>query len=207
VDGRAAEEGVDLVRLGARAEFGPYALEVGGEPGRVRGDRGRVEADEAGRLALLVDIGVGLTVGEREPGAARHLEIRVDLRAVNPQQQVRLVHAVALAAVRVGRGEVPVDGTDPGPGLLGGLGGAVGDGADEVGGAQQPAPGVLSEVGVLDDAADGARVQRLEVQGAHPRDPHHGVAVHLPGDRVRAEEPFIAITHGRHLPMTRLRRA
>ncbi len=115
----------------------------------------------------------------------------VDLRAVHPEQQLGVVDGEPLAGGGVGGGQAPVDPADAGPGAFGGFGGAVGEGADEVGGAQQPAPGVGAEVAVLHDPADGARVQGLEVERADPGDPHDRVAVALPGDGRGPVEPRV----------------
>lgn len=70
-DGRAAQEVVHGEGVGAGGEFGADPLEVRGEPGGVGGDPGRVESDEAGAHAVLVDVAVGLGGGEGDAGAAQ----------------------------------------------------------------------------------------------------------------------------------------
>src|ERR1044072_7195139 len=57
------------------------------------------------------------------------------------------------------------------------------------------ARGVLGEGGFVEDAAPGERVQGLEVERADPGDPHHRVAVHLPGDRSRTVQPRAGVRY------------
>ncbi|PVE13113.1 hypothetical protein Y717_22855 [Streptomyces scopuliridis RB72] len=49
----------------------------------------------------------------------------------------------------------------------------------------------MPEVAVLGHTADRAGMQRLEVEGTDPGDPHDRVAVQLPGDGSGSEEPGI----------------
>jgi hypothetical protein len=145
------------------------------------------------------DVAVGLGVGEPEPGPAQDVQIGVDFGAVHPEEQTGFVDAVALAGVRIGRRQHAVDLADSGTRPLGGLGGAVRRRADEVRGAHQASPGVTPEVGVLHDAAYRAGVQGLEVERPDAGDPHHGVAVRLPGHRTGSEQPGVRAGHATHL--------
>lgn len=192
VDGRPAQEVVDVPGLRTGGEQRPHLLEVRGESGPVPGHVGGVEADQPGAGAVFGDVLVGLCVREPEPGAARDVEVGVDLGAVHPQEQFRLVDPVALTGVGVGDLEMTVDLPHASTGTLRVLSGPVRGRADETGRAHQPPPGVLAEVRVLHDTAHGPRKERLKVERTHTRNPHHGVRVHLPGHRSGPEKPGIA---------------
>ena len=91
----------------------------------------------------------------------------------------------------------PLDHRDGG---LGVLGGAVGGGGDELGGAHEAPVGVAAVVGVLGHTGHGERVEHLQQQGPQAADEHGGVGVHPPGGAVGSEQPRIAVDRLTEVP-------
>ncbi len=80
------------------------------------------------------------------------------------------------------------------PACRGLRGGAVGDGGDVRRRPDQPSPRVGAVVGVLRHAGHRARVQGLQVERPQAGDDQDRLGVHLPGDRVRAEQAEIIVS-------------
>ena len=106
-------------------------------------------------------------------------EEAVDLRDVDPGQQVGVVGGVA-PAVGGDAHHTTVHGPHLGAGRLGLLDRPVGRAGEEVGGALEAAPGVAAEVGVLGHPGHRQGVEALQQHGPDAPDEHGGVGVHLP---------------------------
>ncbi len=172
-------------------ELGPHPLQVLLDLRRRPGNGRGVQTDEPGRLPHLVDVLVGLAGQQPAARAQVRGEERVDLRAVHPQQQVRVVHPERPAGLGLDpRAQPPVQRPQRGAGRLGLAARPEGDRAQPLAGALQPAPGVLPVGGVCLEAGHDQRMRGLQQQRPEPGHDHRRVAVDPPGDRARAEQPL-----------------
>ena len=110
---------------------------------------------------------------------------------MHPPEQVRVIGPVADRCRGVGAADLAVDAAHAGAHPRHLVVAAEGDHAHVVGGATQPAPGVRTEVGMLQYAGHRRGVHCLEQQGSQAGYPQDRVRVHLPGKAFRSEKTLI----------------
>ena len=131
----------------------------------------------------LVDVAVAVPGFEPAAAAPVRRQERLDLGAVHPQQQLRVVDPVRAPGLGLdARLQAGVDGAQHGAGPLGLGRRPVGHGGDPLPRALQPAPGVVAEGGVGVEPGHDQRVHGLEQQRAEAGDGHRRVAVDPPAD-------------------------
>ena len=151
--------------------------------------RRRVEDPEpAGDLGGLGDVLVAAGLVERQPTVGLvGAQEAVDLRDVDPHQQVRVGGGVRRAVVERA-GDAVVDRADGVDRLLRVVGGAERGDREEAAGAGEPAPHVAAVARVLGHGGHRRRVQGLEQHRPDAADEHRRVAVHA-ADRAGGVEP------------------
>lgn len=156
----------------------------------------RGQPDKLGHPRHLVDVSIGVGVGEATcvPPVREHHGVH--LYGVDPQQQIGIVRGVGAPGHRIDAVHAVVDAADRRGRRFRRRRVAVGRVEHELEGAVQARPRVGFVVAVLDDAGHRPRLEGLHEQRAHGGQQRRRVGVQSPRHAVGTEQPGVHQSRG-----------